>query len=553
MKKWLKKSGLIALSVIAAAAVTACGKSAGTTSADTQAAGTTAAETTVQETVAEGDLPDANTKFKEVLNIAVNQEGATYDVHKTTTLIARQIFAGTVWEKLVTLDSNAEVIPELSSSWDMSEDAKTFTFHLREGVKFHDGTEMKAADVVASMNRWIEAFSTAKGLVGEGRFEAVDDYTVKIQCDTPALTLLEVMAGSAQPAIVTTAASCANEDENGYLKDYIGTGPYKFVDWVQDQYITLEKFDDYSPYYLKDSKEETMDGWGGYKHAYTKTLKFYYVPEEATRVAGLQTGQYDISYGISSDNYEMVKNTPNLETYREQSGTVSFVYNKSEESIASNVSLRKAVNAVINADDVLKSAFGDFYELGSCYMDTSNAFWLTDAGSENYNLADAEKAKEYLKEAGYNGETFKILVPTLNHYDNMGLVLKTELESIGMTVEIVAVDWATFTQYRADKAAFDLYITSFASVPIPSLKAYYAPEYPGWTQDEKMTGLLEAFNTATDKDSAFKAWEELQAYSWDYLPCVNVGHYIGCYAWNSSVKGITGSNGIYYWNAYIPE
>lgn len=553
MRKWLKKNGVILLGVITAFAVTACSKSADISTAETKAAESASAGTESVESTKADSLPGADTKFKEVLNIAVNQEGATYDVHKTTTLIARQIFSGTVWEKLVTLDSNAEVVPELCSSWDMSADAKTFTFYLRNGVPFHDGTEMKAADVVASMNRWIEAYSTAKGLVGEGRFEAVDDYTVKIQCDSPALTLLEMMAGSAQPAIVTTAAACSNEDENGYLKDYIGTGPYKFNEWVQDQYITLERFDDYAPYYLKDTKDEAMNGWAGYKHAYTKTLKFYYVPEEATRVAGLQTGQYDVAYGISSDNYDMVKSTPNLETYREQSGTVAFVFNKSDASIAKDQNIRKAVNAVINADDVLKSAFGSFYELGSCYMDTSNAFWFTEAGSENYYLADAEKAKNYLKEAGYNGETFTILVPSLNHYDNMALVLKTELESIGMNAEIVAVDWATFTQYRTDKEAFDIYITSFASVPIPSLKAYYAPEYPGWTQDDHLTKLLGNFNTAADKETAFKAWEELQAYSWDYLPCVNAGHYIGCYAWSTAVKGISGGNGIYFWDAYMEQ
>lgn len=549
MRKCLKRSVFMAMGVIMALSFSACGKS---TTTDTSKDTTKSTEVNT-DTSANSDVPAEGANFKEVLNIAVSQEGASYDVQKTTTLIARQIFSGTVWEKLVTLNKNSEVVPELCSSWEMSEDAKTFTFNLRKGVLFHDGTEMKAADVVASLNRWIEAFSTVKTLVGEGKFEVVDDYTVKIVCDTPSLTLLEMMAGSAQPAIITTAAACSNEDENGYLKDYIGTGPYKFVDWVQGQYITLDKFDKYAPYYLKDTKEEIMDGWAGFKHAYTKTLKFYYVPEEATRVAGLQTGQYDVVMGISSDNYDMVANTPNLTAVKEQSGTISFVFNKSDKSIASDINIRKAVNAVINADDVLKSAFGNFYELGSCYMDTSNALWVTKAGSENYNIHNNDSAKKYLEDAGYNGEKFTILVPTLNHYDNMALVLKTELEAVGMKVEIVAVDWATFTQYRTDNTAFDLYITSFSSVPIPSLKAYYAPEYPGWTNDAHLTELLQAFNTATTKDDAFKAWEELQAYSWDYLPCVSAGHYISSDAWNKDVKGLTTLGGTYYWNAYIEQ
>lgn len=548
MKGSFKKGILLSLGMIMATGLTACSSTTPTT-----ASGDAATDVASSAIPSAEALPNADTKFKEIMNIAVSQEGATYDVHKTTTLIARQLFSGTVWEKLVTLNAQSEVVPELCESWEMSEDATTFTFHLRKGVLFHDGSEMKAADVVASMNRWIEAYSTAGDLVGSGRFEVVDDYTVKMVCDSSALTLLEMMAGSAQPAIITTAASCSNEDGNGYLKDYIGTGPYKFVDWVQDQYITFEKFDAYVPYYLEGSTEEVMDGWAGYKHAYTKTLKFYYVTEEATRIAGLQTGQYDAIFTVSSDNYDMVNNTPELEVALEQGGTVALVFNKAEESMSNDNNIRKAVNAVANNDDLLKAAFGNFYELGSCYMDEANAAWLTDAGSENYNLVDPELAKTYLEAAGYNGETFTILTPTLNHLDNIALVLKTELESIGMNVEIEAVDWATFTQYRTDKSAYDLYVTSFASVPVPSLKAYYGPSYPGWSTDEHLAELLDTFNVATTKEAAFTAWEALQAYSWDYLPCINAGHYNVSYAWNEKVKDIYVGNGIYFWNAYIKE
>lgn len=551
MRHYFKRYASMALGLVMALSISACGKSDST--ATTAAATSSAANTSASSAAAEGDLPSKDTKFKDVMNIAVAQEGATYDVHKTTTLVARQVFAGTVWEKLVTLDSKSEVVPELCSSWDMSEDAKTFTFHLRKGVMFHDGTEMKAADVVASMNRWLGAYSTTKGLVGEGKFEAVDDYTVKIVCDSPALTLLEMMAGSAQPAIVTTAAACSNEDDKGYLKDYIGTGPYKFVEWIQDQYITLEKFDGYVPYYLEGSTEEKMDGWAGYKHAYTKTLKFFYVAEEATRVAGLQTGQYDAIFSVSSDNYDMIASIPDLKIEAEQAGTVALVFNKSEESIAKDINIRKAVNAIANSDDLLKASFGSFYDLGSCYMDASNAFWVTEAGSENYNKKDAELAKKYLADSSYKGETFKILAPTLSHYDNMGLVLKTQLEAIGMKAEVTSVDWATFTQYRTDKKSFDIYITSFASVPVPSLKAYYGPSYPGWSTDEKLATLLNAFNASTTKEAAYKAWEELQTYSWDYLPCISAGHYNTSYAWNKNVNGIYMGNGIYFWNAYIEQ
>lgn len=558
-KKLTKQITAVAFATAMSCGLIGCGSSekSAEASVDTAVASTESTGSTTeynlptQET--EEAPADGATNFKEVMNIAVAQEGANYDVHKTTTLIARQIFSGTVWEKLVTLNSKAEVVPELCSSWEMSEDATTFTFHLREGVSFHDGSTMTADDVVASMNRWIDSYSTAAGLVGEGRFEKVDDSTVKIQCDKPALTLVDMMAGAAQPAIITTAVACQNVDENGYLKDYIGTGPYSFTEWVQGQYITLDKFEDYVPYFLEGSTEEVMDGWAGYKHAYTKQLKFWYVPEAATRVAGLQTGQYDVILALDSENSDVIKNSAGLNVASEQAGILSLVFNKSDASIAQDINIRKAVNAVANCEDLMMSAFGEFYDLGSCYMDDCNAFWITDAGSENYNLHDEELAKSYLEQAGYNGETFTILAPTLNHYDNIALVLEAELEAIGMNVEVTTVDWATFTTMRDDPESFDLYITSFASVPVPTLKAFYGPKYAGWTVDDTMTQKLAAFNEATTKEAAYDAWVDLQEYSWDYLPCFIAGHYGTGYGYSDAVKGLYFGNGVYFWNAYIEE
>ena len=547
-KKMLGKIVSVAMAVTLMAGMTACSKSEGTAT-ETKEKSTETQEYTPLET--ESENISTETKFKDTINIAVAQESATYDLPKTTSVVARQMLAGTVWERLVTLNANAEPVPELCTSWDMSADAKTFTFYLRKGVLFHDGTEMKAEDVAASLNRWIESYSQATALVGSGRFTVVDDYTVTITTDNAALTLVDMLAGATQVAIITTKECCEDLDENGYMKKFIGTGPYTYVEWVQGQYILLTKFDDYVPYYPAGVSDEVMDGWAGYKHAYTKNLKFWYVPESSTTVAGLQTGQYDVA-AVSGENIATVEGA-GLSVASEQGGISCLVFNKSEESIANNIYIRKAVNAAVNCDDLLLSAYGEFYDLGSCYMDNTNAFWLTDAGKEEYNQHDADKAKEYLEQAGYNGETFTILAPTLNHYDNIGLVMEQELEEIGMNVEVTTCDWATFTQLRTDKTCFDLYVTSFATVPIPTLKSFFGASYPGWTDDEHLTELLAEFNSVTTKEAALEKWIEIQGYCWDYLPCIVPGHYGSAVAYNPDVKGLYLGNGMYYWNAYIVE
>lgn len=235
--------------------LTACGGSGGEASTEAKAAGSSAAESSATTAAA---VPDKNATYRETLHIAVAQQAPSLDLHKNSSLIARQMMDGTCWEKLVTQNANAEAVPELCESYEVSEDATTITFNLRKGVKFHDGSEMTADDVVASMNRWIEGFSSAKSTVGDARFAKVDDYTVKIAADHPILLLPSMIAGAAQPASITTEEACAKEDSNGFMIDYIGTGPYKFVEWAQDQYVKLKRFDDYVPY---GTEGEPMDGW----------------------------------------------------------------------------------------------------------------------------------------------------------------------------------------------------------------------------------------------------------------------------------------------------
>ena len=143
-------------------------------------------------------------QIKDEINVAITAENAVYDLHKTTSNGSRVALCGTVYEQLMTLNGEGEPVPELCESYEMSDDVTEFTFVLRQGVKFHDGSEMTADDVIASLNRWIDSYSAVGNLVGDARFEKVDDTTVKIKTETPCITLLYLLAGGAQRAVITT-------------------------------------------------------------------------------------------------------------------------------------------------------------------------------------------------------------------------------------------------------------------------------------------------------------------------------------------------------------
>ena len=462
--------------------------------------------------------------------VALSMNVDTLDLVMTTSVGGRQVALGTVWERLLTLNSQGEPVPELCESYEMSEDVTTFTFYLRQGVLFHDGSEMTADDVVASMNRWIETYSNVQELVGSGRFEKVDNYTVKITTDTPALTLPDMIAGATVTALITTADACADLTETGYLKNYVGTGPYKFTEFVQDQYIRLDRFDDYVPY----GEDGYVDGMAGHKDAAAQTLYYSYVQEAATRIAGLQTGQYDLIYGLTSDNYDIIANTPGVETQTQEAGTLVLVMNK-KEGLCTDVNFRQAVNAALSMDDIMTVGYGSFYSLGSCYMDECNGFWLTDAGSENYNRSDLELAKKYLAQSSYQeGDVFTIMTTNENNRDKLALVIASQLEAIGITCDVQPYDYPTMNAYQSDPSLSDMFVISYSSVPLPTLKFYLGSGAGFWTTDETFQNYISCFNQATTKDEAYQIWEELQAYCWnDYLPVINCGHYQECYAWNA--------------------
>ena len=462
--------------------------------------------------------------------VALSMNADTLDLVMTTSMGGRQVALGTVWERLLTLNSQGEPVPELCESYEMSEDATTFTFYLRQGVLFHDGSEMTADDVVASMNRWIETYSNVQELVGSGRFEKVDNYTVKITADTPALTLPDMIAGANVTALITTADACADLTETGYLKNYVGTGPYKFTEFVQDQYIRLDRFDDYVPY----GEDGYVDGMAGHKDAAAQTLYYSYVQEPATRIAGLQTGQYDLIYSLTSDNYDIIAKTPGVETQTQEAGALILVMNK-KEGLCTDVNFRQAVNAALSMDDIMTVGYGSFYSLGSCYMEECNGFWLTDAGSENYNRSDLELAKKYLAQSSYqDGDVFTIMTTNENNRDKLALVIASQLEAIGITCDVQPYDYPTMNAYQSDPSMYDMFVMSYSSVPLPTLKFYLGSGAGFWTTDETFQSYISCFNQATTKDEAYQIWEELQAYCWnDYLPVINCGHYQDCYAWNA--------------------
>lgn len=463
-------------------------------------------------------------KLKDEIHVAMNSVPTNLDIVVNTATIATEVAHETIFEQLVAMDSSYKPVLELAESFTVNDDSTEYVYVLRKGILFHDGQEMKADDVVASMNRWINSAGNVQAMVGESRFEKVDDYTVRIALSTPCAYMNELIAGFGQRASIMPAAVINAIDETGIVSEYIGTGPYKFAEWVDNQYIKLTRNDSYQPYGTKGD----FSGWAGYKEANTRDIYFDFVSDSSTILAGLQTGEYDVSMDVGYDNYDMFANDGNFNVQMATSEMPMLIFNK-KEGLGADPILRQAVQAAINCSDIMYATYGNekFYDLYSSYMFDSQKDWYTEEGSEFYNQNDIERAKELLADAGYNGDPFTILVASDNEdFYNMAIVIQDQLKAAGMNCELSTYDWATFVTIRNEQPdQYNAFITNFSPKILPTMNLFLSSSWAGWVSDPVILDGLTAINSETSMAEAVQKWFTLQKYMYETsVPVVKFGN-----------------------------
>ena len=480
-----------------------------------------------------------------VLEVAYPTQPQTLDPH-TTTAEATRDAAKVIYEALLTLDENYEVIPQLADSYEINEDGSVITFKLREGVKFHNGEEMLAEDVVASMKKWAE--NTPE--LGEHEWVAVDEYTVELQLSQPSFLTMYFLADQGRIAAIMPKEIAESAGPTG-AAEYIGTGPFQFVEWKQDEVIHFKKFEDYQP----DS--DPTNGLGGKKEALVDEINWNFVPDSSTRVNGLMSGQYHFVHMLNYDSIPQLENSGNAVVDVWSYGIEGLVFNK-KEGLFADVKARQAVNYALDMDAIMAAAFTgpDYYELDPGLFLPSQTGWYTDAGKEFYNQKDPEKAKQLLNEAGYNGEEIIILTSRdYEHHYNAAVATQQGLEKIGMNVKLDVYDWPTLLERRNDPTAYHIFFTGFSTTTTPHQYVFLDSEtvWPGWSNNPEIDRLLDEIKTAKSQDEAKVLYSELQQIIWEYLPVINVGKNSRVSGHSKDLKGYTNLLGPNFWNVTISE
>ncbi|MDQ0340984.1 peptide/nickel transport system substrate-binding protein [Caldalkalibacillus uzonensis] len=483
------------------------------------------------------------------LNIAYEAQPNTLDP-TVTTAGATKDMARQIYEALLTLNENWEVTPQLAESYEVSENGKIYIFKLRQGIKFHNGDEMTADDVVASMEKWTDNSSLTQSILNGAEWKKVDDYTVELHLEKPSALVPFSLADQNQLAAIMPQEVAESAGPIG-ATEYIGTGPFKFVEWKQDQYIHFTRFEDYQPV------SEPASGLAGEKLALVDDVYWHIVPDESTRNAGLISGQYDVVVGVSYDAIEQIENTQGLSVDIYPYGFQMLVFNK-KQGLFSDVKARQAVNYALDKEMVLRSSFGDerFYTLEPSLFRPEQTDWYSDAGKELYNPKDLDKAKQLLEETGYNGEEIIILTSRDYAYQyNAAVATQQLLQEIGINAKLDVYDWGTLLELRSAPEVWDIFFTGWDTSVIPHQYGFLdsKAEWPGWTNSPKIDGLLSDIESAESQEEAKALYAQLQQELWEYLPIINVGTYSKINGISEKVKGFRDFIGPVVWNVSVEE
>jgi len=485
----------------------------------------------------------AEPKMGGVLKVVLDADPPTLDPHSSTTTLVF-VTGYHMFEGLYALDDNTNPIPMLAVDLpEISTDKLVYTFKLRPGLKFHNGQDVTAEDAVASIERWGRMSSYGKSVFKNlASIEAKDSLTIELTLSKPTGITLVSLAMPNGGAFIYPKEICEKYPDKS-AEEYIGTGPFKFVEWKPHQYIKMVRFEEYQPV------EVPANGFGGKKVAYVDEIQFIPISDEAVRLNSVEGGEYDFADFIPADEYNRLKELPDIQTLPSAPRAwFSFQFNK-RAGIMSDVKMRQAFLAALNMGPILSAGYGDeaFWRLDPSIMLKEQAWW-SEVGKEKYNQGDIEKAKKLLQEAGYKGEQIIWMSGQLEY--NLSLAAKNQLEKAGFNIDLQAMEWATLADRRKNPELWHIFSTGMTSKPDPTMFTPLNPNYAGWWESPKLIELMDKLATETDFEKRYKIMEEVQELFYEEVPTIKIGDYANLRIAAKNVQGFKNMNEIFFWNVW---
>jgi peptide/nickel transport system substrate-binding protein len=384
-----------------------------------------------------------------------------------------EVVYANVFEGLTRFGPNGEILPALAESWEVAPDGLSWVFHLRDGVSFHDGTPMTAEDVVFSFDRAVaEGSLNAQKQLFDGINEvtAIDDTTVEIGLDAPKGSLLANLAWG--DAVIVSPASA-----DGNATAPVGTGPFRFANWVQGDRIELERNPDY---------------WG--EPAKLERVTFRFIADPTAAFAAMMAGDID-----AFPNYPAPENLAQFEAdprfqvlVGSTEGETILAINNARPPF-DDLRVRQALAHAIDRKAIVDGAmFGYGTPIGSHFAPHHAAY----VDLTGLSAHDPERAKALLAEAGVEGLAPTLVLPPPSYARRGGEIVASQLRAVGIESRIVNMEWAQWLEQVFKNKDFDLTIVSHTE-PM-DIGIYARPDYYFGAADPVMRALMAGVEATAD-------------------------------------------------------
>lgn len=482
------------------------------------------------------------------LHWAFPEQPLTLDEHWSTDSEIADLMWN-VYEPLFALDDKFSSIPMLAESHDVSTDGLTHVVHLRKNVPFHNGQEMTADDVLASIKRW----ATLSGLGGSlisatDTIKQPDNYTLEFHLKQPFGVFEDALSYMYQGCAIYPK-SIVDAAGTGQIKKFIGTGPYKLGEMHPGASIQMTRFDQYAALPGKPN------GYGGHKYQYLDEIVFDIVPNTSSQIAGMQTGQYHFLGSVLADQVTSLKNNSSVVVRKlPPNAWLPFVLNW-KSPLTGKLKIRQAFQAALNSTPIMQAGWGaGYYTLTPSIMFKATN-WYTTAGEKYYNINDPDLAKKYLKEAGYDGTPLRFMTYTTSPANyNATVVAKQQLEAVGFKIDLQVYDFSTLVSRRSHPDLWDAFVTGITFRPDPTMVSIMQVcKWPGWWCSPSTEKLVKQLQSVTGFEKRFAIWKEIQEHFYTEIPMINVGSEIPLDVVSSKLKGLSLQTELtpIMWNAWL--
>lgn len=359
-----------------------------------------------------------------ILRVAATASVTTWD--PSASFSTEALYMANMYEPLMWINPDGTFRPALAESWDTSEDGLTWTFHLRDGVKFHDGETLTADAVVKSIQRTIDLDTGAAWIWWMvDKMQVVDEKTVEITLTTP--YPLDRVAASTYAAWIMSPAAAAQDSAWFEEAREAGTGPWMLESYKPDEEIILTRFEDY---------------WGGWENSQFDKVVISIVPEQVVQAQMLEGGEVDLALSLPVESLESFRANSDFTVYEDATLFNYVGFMNTKKPPLDNKLVRQAIAYAIPYDDVVEVATGELGQQARGPVPHGLWPYSDEVFQYTYNV---DKAKELLAEAGYPDGGFSLVLThaaeNLNE-ERFAPVIKDALAELGIEVEIRPMLWA---------------------------------------------------------------------------------------------------------------